>query len=306
MTDLPKRRLGRTGLNVTVLGFGAMELRGQNWRFSGRELAPGQAKQILNAVLDSGVNFIDTSIDYGASEELIGEHISGRRKEFFLASKCGCLVDPADFTPENRMTHIFTKKNIASGVDQSLRRMKTDHLDLVQLHNCPSRQVLEQEHAIETLQYLKREGKIRFIGSSSTVPDIADHIKMGVFDAFQIPYSALERDHEDIISEAAKNGAGIIVRGGVARGAPGVGQGSEPRWGLWEKARMGEILDGMSQTEFMLRFTISHADMHTTIVGTLNPHHLNENLTAVRKGPLPTSIYAEAKRRLSAAGAAPE
>ncbi len=305
MADLPTRKLGRTGLDVTVLGFGAMELRGPSWRYKGRELAPGQAKQILNEVLDTGINFIDTSIDYGASEELIGEHISERREEYILASKCGCLVDPADFTPEKRMTHIFTRKNIADGVHQSLRRMKTDYLDLVQFHASPSKELMEQEDAIQVLLDLKREGSIRFIGSSSTLPNLVDHIKMGVFDAFQIPYSALERDHEAVISQAAEAGAGIIVRGGVARGEPGEGQGRENRWKLWEEAKLDELLDGMSKTEFMLRFTISHPHMHTTIVGTLNPKHLNENLAAVRNGQLPASVYDEAKRRLAAAGSVP-
>lgn len=305
MAGLPRRKLGRTGLDVTVLGFGAFELRGPGAHAPGRDLAPGQAKQMLNAVLDMGINWVDTSIDYGASEEFIGEHISGRRREFFLASKCGCPVD-ADRVPHGTpLVHVFTRRNIVDGVSQSLRRMKTDHLDLVQLHSSPSRQVLEQENAIQALQDLKREGKVRFIGSSSTLPNIIGHIEMGVFDTIQIPYSAFERDHEGIISRAAASGAGIIIRGGVARGVPGEGQGSRKRWGLWEKARLTELLDGMSQMEFMLRFTISHPDVHTTIVGTLSAKHLDENLAAAAKGPLPPSIYNEAKRRLAAAGAVP-
>jgi len=303
MADLPKRVLGRTGLEVTVLGFGAMELRGPGRR--GRPLAPGQAQQVLNGVLDAGINFIDTSIDYGESEENIGKYISHRRSEFFLASKCGCLVDPSSAPPGERFAHIFTRKNITDGVGQSLRRMKTDHLDLVQFHSSPSRQVLEQEGAIQTLLDLKREGKVWFIASSSTLPNLADHIKMGVFDAFQIPYSALQREHEAVIAQAAQAGAGIIIRGGVARGVPGAGQGVEDIWKLWDRAQLQELLHDMSQMEFMLRFTITHPDLSTTIVGTLNPAHLKENLAAVRKGPLPATVYSEAKRRLAAAGAVP-
>ncbi len=89
MADLPKRRLGKTGADVTILGFGAMELRGGP---SGPEVTDEQAEMILNAVLDNGINFIDTSIDYGRSEELIGKYISHRRDEYFLASKCGCVI----------------------------------------------------------------------------------------------------------------------------------------------------------------------------------------------------------------------
>ncbi len=304
--ELARRKLGRTAMEVTALGYGAMELRGVNWRFNGRTLAPGQAKQVLNAILDSGINFIDTSIDYGPSEELIGEHISHRRKEYFLASKCGCIVDPAMFTPEHRMTHIFTRKNIIDGVEQSLRRMKTDYLDLLQVHNAPSRSELERDEAAQTMLDLKRQGKVRFIGCSTMVPHAMDHLAMGVFEAFQIPYSALQREHEAIITEAARVGAGTIIRGGVARGEPGEGQGSADTWKLWERARMDELLEGMTPTQFMLRFTLSHPGVSTTIVGSLNPDHVKDNVATAAKGPLPHDVFEEAKRRLAAAGAVPK
>src|SRR2546421_4985614 len=93
MSDLPSTTLGRTGLTVSKLGYGAMELRGPGaWR--GRKVDPETAGALLNTVLDSGINFIDTSPDYGASEELIGQHIAHRRDEFVLASKCGCPGSP--------------------------------------------------------------------------------------------------------------------------------------------------------------------------------------------------------------------
>ena len=84
MTDLPKRELGRTGLQVTMLGYGAMELRGAP---RGRDVTEAQAETILHAVLDAGINYIDTSIDYGFSEERIGRYIANRRSEYYLASK---------------------------------------------------------------------------------------------------------------------------------------------------------------------------------------------------------------------------
>ena len=88
MADIPRRTLGRTGLEVTTLGFGAMELRGAP---SGPQISDEEAGRLLNAVLDEGINFIDTSIDYGRSEELIGRFIANRRDEYVLASKCGCV-----------------------------------------------------------------------------------------------------------------------------------------------------------------------------------------------------------------------
>ena len=145
------------------------------------------------------------------------------------------------------------------------------------------------------------EGKIRFIGASSTLPNLASHIEMGVFDAFQIPYSALERQHEETITQAAESGAGIILRGGVARGAPSDGKQRGNRWGLWQRASLDELLDGMTRMEFILRFTLSHPALSTTIVGTVNPDHLAANLDALVAGPLPLDLYDEAKRRLTAA-----
>jgi aryl-alcohol dehydrogenase-like predicted oxidoreductase len=308
MPDLPKRTLGRTGLQVTTLGFGALELRGMVAGV-GRPLAPGQPERILNAVLDAGINYIDVAVDYGEAEAHIGRCIASRRQEFFLASKCGCPLDVTKFSPGERTRfgvplprlHDYSRQNIMDGVNQSLRRMKTDYLDVVQCHFSPAKEVLEREGVIRTLQDLKRAGKIRFIGCSSILPHLTDHIAMGVFDVFQIPYSALQPEHEAAIADAAKAGAGIVIRGGVARGEPGEGQGSADVWKLWEHAKMDELLEGMSATEFMLRFTITSPDVHTTIVGTLNPAHLQENVAAALKGPLPASLYHEAKRRLASA-----
>jgi aryl-alcohol dehydrogenase-like predicted oxidoreductase len=89
--------------------------------------------------------------------------------------------------------HVFTRENVVAGVEQNLRRMKTDNLDLVQFHISPSRQTLEENGALEALLELQAGGKVRFIGMSGTFPNLRDHIAMGVFDVFQIPYSAVER-----------------------------------------------------------------------------------------------------------------
>jgi aryl-alcohol dehydrogenase-like predicted oxidoreductase len=308
MPDLPKRTLGRTGLQVTTLGFGALELRGMVAGV-GRPLTPGQPERILHAVLDAGINYIDVAVDYGEAEAHIGRCISGRRHTFFLASKCGCPLDVSKFSPSERTRlgtplprlHDYSRQHIIDAVHQSLRRMKTDYLDVLQFHFSPAKEVLEREGAIQTLQDLKQAGKVRFLGCSSILPNLIDHITMGVFDVFQIPYSALQPEHEAAIAEAARTGAGIVIRGGVARGEPGAGQGSADVWKLWEQAQLDELLEGMSATEFMLRFTITSPDIHTTIVGTLNPAHLQENVAAVLKGPLPASMYHEAKRRLTEA-----
>ena len=305
MPDLPKRTLGRTGLEVTTLGYGSMEMRGVP---RGRDVTEEQSERILNAVLDAGINFIDTSIDYGLAEGRIGKYISHRRAEYFLASKCGCLSGDLlnDYPPAPAGTsqpHIYTAENVIRGVEQSLQRMKTDYLDLVQFHGSPSKAKLEEHGGLQALQDLQQQGKVRFIGISGTIPNLAEQIAMGVFDAFQIPYSALEREHETLIEQASAGGAGIIVRGGAAQGAAGKEAGA--KWETWQRVGIDDLLDGMSRQEFILRFTISHPDMDTTIVGTINPDHLQDNVKSLLAGPLPADVYAEAKRRLADGGLQP-
>jgi aryl-alcohol dehydrogenase-like predicted oxidoreductase len=304
MAGIELRTLGRTGLEVTTLGFGAMELRGQP---TGPEISDSDAGSLLNAVLDEGINFIDTSIDYGRSEELIGEFIAHRRSEYVLASKCGCVPGAGMGTE-----HVHTAENIRKGVEHSLRTLKTDHLDLVQFHRSLSQREFEAQGALDELLALRDEGKVRFVGVSAVLPTLDEQIEMGVFDAFQIPYSALQRDHEDVIRRASDAGAGIIIRGGVARGAPDDWAGrryymvsNDTMRNYWDRARLDELLDGMSRTGFMLRFTLSHPNLDTTIVGTRSIGHLRDNLAAAADGPLPDDVLNEAKNRLTAAGAGP-
>jgi aryl-alcohol dehydrogenase-like predicted oxidoreductase len=299
---LPRTTFGRTGLTVTTLGYGAMELRGAP---RGPAIDDEQAGAVLNAVLDAGINYIDTSPDYGNSEELIGRFIANRRADYFLASKCGCLVGATPAPPGERNPHVFTAENVRAGVEQSLRRLNTDYLDVVQFHASPSRQQLEADGGLEALLALQREGKVRFIGMSGTLPNLTEQIAMGVFDVFQIPYSALQREHEQAIAEAAQAGAGIVIRGGAARGAPTDWEhrqsamlASGTMKDRWEQAGLDDLLDGMSRMEFTLRFTLSDPQLDTTIVGTANPEHLRDNVAAASKGPLPASVVAAAKQRL--------
>ena len=176
MAELPKRALGRTGLQVTMLGYGAMELRGAP---RGRDVTDKQAETILHAVLDAGINYLDTSIDYGVSEERIGRYIGDRRSEYYLASKCGCLVGAPPAPRGQTSPHVFTRDNILAGVEQSLARLRTDYLDVLQFHISPSRKTLEEHGALQAVLELKRAGTVRFIGMSGTLPNLPDQIAMG-------------------------------------------------------------------------------------------------------------------------------
>jgi aryl-alcohol dehydrogenase-like predicted oxidoreductase len=300
------RPLGRTGADVTILGYGAMELRSEP---GSPAISDDQAARVLGAVLDSGINLIDTSVDYGSSEEFIGRHLSHRRDEYFLASKCGCpLTPPPGATPPYQ--HDYSPGNVRAGIERSLRRLRTDRLDLVQVHMSPSQAQMEAEHVIETLQSVRDEGKVRFIGMSGILPNLPDHIAMGVFEVFQIPYSAVQREHEDLITAAAEAGAGTLIRGGAARGGPaddkawrqgplGLDRGVGQR--RWEDSGVDDLLDGMTRIEFVLRFTLSHPALSSTIVGTSSVDHLRANVAVAEKGPLPADVYEEAKRRLQPA-----
>ena len=95
-----------------------------------------------------------------------------------------------------------------------------------------------------------------------------DHIATGVFDVLQIPYSAVEREHEAAIGAAAEAGAGIVVRGGAAQGRPSEERRSGWQWDRWRQAELGDLLNGMSPTGFILRFTFTNPDLDTTLVGT--------------------------------------
>ena len=189
--------------------------------------------------------------------------------------------------------------------------MKTDYLDLVQFHGSPSREQLEKDGGLEAALQCQREGKVRFVGMSGTLPNLPEQIDMGVFDAFQIPWSAIQREHEAAIAKASAAGAGIVIRGGAARGAPTdwTRRGSrlvpEDAKDRWEKANLDDLLDGMTRMEFTLRYTLSNPDLDTTIVGTASVDHLRDNVAAAAKGPLPANVVEEAKRRLEAAGSAP-
>ena len=286
--NLPKAVLGRTNLNVTRLGWGAADRR--VW-------TEDLAESMCNSVLDAGINYVDTANDYGRSEEFIGKLISHRRDEFYLASKCGCAPGGG--------SHVWTKENAFRGLHESLSRLRTDYLDLMQLHN-PTVNECERGRLVEALNEMRDQGKVRWIGISTTLPHLPTFLEWGVFDTFQIPYSALERQHEEWIAQVAEAGIGTVIRGGVALGEPGQGLGIPERWRDFSGAKLEDLQEAdESRTAFMLRFTLTHPGIDTIIVGTQNPAHLRENVVAVNRGPLPTDVYEEAKRRLSAAGLLP-
>ena len=261
-----------------------------------------QRRGILNAVLDAGINLIDTADDYGltyddenSSEKLIGRYISHRQSEFYLATKCG----------GSESGHLWTKENVFRNLHDSLERLRADHVDIMQLHGATVADC-QRDGLVESLLEMRQQGKVRWIGASTNLPDLPTFLEWGVFDVFQLPYSALERDHEGWLTRAAEAGAGILIRGGVALGELGIGTGVAHEWRKFEEAGLDDLReDGESRTAFLLRFTMTHPHAHTNLVGTTNPDHLHENVRAALRGPLPADVYDEARRRLDGVGVSP-
>jgi len=295
-----KKTLGRTGLEVTQLGYGSMGLRGPNtWGI--RTVDEEAAELFLNAVLDAEINFIDTAPDYGISEQRIGQYIGARRNEYYLATKCGCAY--TQHADHIEIDHVWTKEVVQRNIETSLQRLQTDHIDLLQFHGGDA-EGLQNAGLIDLLMDYRDQGVVRFIGSSSSLPRLPALIELDVFDTFQIPYSCLAPRHHDWISKAAATGAGIIIRGGIAHGGPDAEIQRDALNDVWTRARLDELLtDGTNRAEFILRYTISHPHCHTTIVGTCNAAHLAENVAAIEKGALPRELYNEITTRIAALGA---
>lgn len=301
---MEKRLLGRTKLAVTVLGYGAMELRG---------LSESEATPLMNAVLDQGINYIDSSPDYGPSEEFIGKAIGQRRAEYFLASKCGCNVN--SYGKGRTPAHVWTRAQLLWNIENSLRLLKTDHLDVWQLHGTLPEELPggREDEVIQTLQEIKQQGKVRWIGISyknggsgdPLYPDGYSHkyfqamLDLNVFDMMQVVYGGMVRRNESVIAKAAEQGLGVVVRGVVKLYNPDFPD-------RFARAGLSDLCDaGETMSQFLLRFALNQPGLSTTIIGTKSAAHLSDNIRAAQRGKLPEAIYQQAAQRLSAAGIQP-
>lgn len=290
------RLLGRTQQQVTQLGYGSMGLRGPaTWGV--RVVDEAAADRMLNSVLDAGISFIDTAPDYGISEERIGRYLRHRRDEFLLATKCGC--DPLQHEDHLEVRHTWTKDRIRRNLEESLRRLRTDVIDLLQFHGGDA-ETLQHEGLIDLLLEFRERGHIRWLGISSSLPQLPALLQLDVFDTVQLPWSCLDPRHEPLMNQAAEQGMGVIVRGGIAQGGPDAEIQRPLLNQVWEQAGLDELLSpGMSRAELLLRCTLSQSSCHTTIVGTCNPEHLQENLRSAERGPLPADLLQEVERRVN-------
>lgn len=298
---IEKRILGRTGCEITALGFGGMEL---HW------LDEENAVKMLNKVLDLGINYIDTSPEYAMSEYYIGKAIAGRRDEFILATKCG------DNLTGRGPLYLFDKTTILANIEESLRLMKTDHVDILQLHGVLPEYFPEDsfEETLELLRKIQKSGKALHIGLTicnkqeglygypagygyNSILRFAPYKEIEVI---QLVYGGLTRLSENVIQEAHdKYGTGVIARGIVKKYDRTYAE-------RIQISRIEELCEeGETVTDFLIRYALSHPGLSGVVLGTKNIDHLENNVRVAEKGKLSDEVYKEAKRRLTFAGAVP-
>ncbi len=292
------RRLGRTELTISRLGAGLAEI--------GFELTPEdvlQAGRVLNAALDMGVNFLDTAACYNISEELIGATVASRRQEFILATKAGHVA--GDYTGEP-----WTAETVRHSIERSLTRMRTDYLDLVQLHSCEV-DVLERGEVIQALLDARQAGKTRFIGYSGDNEAAAWAVESGIFDTLQTSFNLVEQKARYGLLQAAKaQDMGVIIKRPIANGAWGAPNSpSAYASQYWQRAQamaaLGPLPPEAPDNPILLAlgFTLAHDEVDTAIVGTKNPDHLRGNIHWVEEElPLAPEVVEELHRRFDELG----
>lgn len=292
MSPMEKRKFGRTGLFVSMLGFGGAPI---GYLKTDRD----RVGQILNFLLDRGVNLIDTAASYPGSEAVIAEAIGHRRDQIVLVSKCGQKVEGVsgeDWSPPL----------IAQTVDRSLKRLKTDRLDVMLLHSC-SLDVLQRGDAVAALVKARDAGKIRFAGYSgdndavayaATLPDIAV-VEASISIADQANIARL-------LPVARQHDVGVLAKRPIANAAwkePSQQKGLYQNYAKPYTARLQKMgvrpadlgFTGPPEDEWprlALRFTLSFPEVSSAIIGTTNPGNAQKNIDSAAQAPLPAQTLA--------------
>jgi aryl-alcohol dehydrogenase-like predicted oxidoreductase len=291
---MDKRQLGKTDMQVTRLGIGLSEI---GFGRVGAEVAG----DVLNTALDSGINFLDTAECYEDSEELLGRAVSHRRNEFFLATKTGHVS--GDFTGKD-----WSAKIVRDSIDRSLKRMKTDYVDLLQLHSC-SVKVLEKGEVIQILQEAKQAGKTRYIGYSGDNDAAQWAVESGLFDTLQTSFNLVDQKARlDLFQKARDKGMGIIIKRPIANGAWGAkASPSDYADDYFKRAQKmlasGEIPEAPDNRILLaLGFTLSHNAVDTVIVGTKTPAYVQKNIEMLKQLPISQTAVTELYKRFEHLG----
>ena len=279
---LTPRRYGTTDIYVQPLGLGAAQIGDAN-------LDDTEVGRMLNTAVDAGINFFDTAPSYGVSEERLGRHLHHRRAELVLSTKLGYgVTGVAD----------WTGPCITAGVDQALRLLKTDHIDIAHFHSCP-KSVLERSDVLDALEAAKQAGKVRAIAYSGENENLTYAVACGRFDGFM---ASLNLCDQRILGTTlpALQGKGFIAKRAVANhpwrfAQRPVGDYCETYWTRWQA--MGLDNRGLEWGELSLRFALGAAGVNATVVGTAKLPHLLHCLEWAAKGPLDATWVAELQSR---------
>lgn len=285
---MERRRLGRTDIVASVLGFGGSEIGYE--RASARTVA-----HLLGSALDAGLNVVDTAECYEDSEELIGKAIGARRREVYLFTKCG---HPGGWSRAN-----WRPKSLLTSIERSLKRLRTDHLDLIQLHSC-SLAELRKGDVIAALEQARERGWARYIGYSGDGEAARYAVECGRFDTLQTSVSVADQQVIDLTLPLARaRNVGVIAKRPLANVAWRYARKpSEPYYQTyWSRLRrldyafLREAPDTAVGTA--LRFTLAVPGVHTAIVGTRQPERWQQNAALLAAGALPPKEFEQIRSR---------
>jgi aryl-alcohol dehydrogenase-like predicted oxidoreductase len=285
---MEKRQLGKTDMRVTMLGFGGAEL---GFHYANLETTT----KLLNEALDAGLNVIDTASAYLKSEELIGEAVGYRRKDYYLLTKCGATEGFTKFD--------WTISGILGHLEQSLRLLRTDYVDLLQLHTC-SEEILRQGEAIEGLKRAQEKGYTRYIGYSGDNAAAKYALECGQFDTLQTSISIADQNGiDELLPLAQEKNIGVIVKRPIANAIWRAESRPDNDYvrPYWDRVQAldydfikGDLTTSISTA---LRFTLWLPGVTTAIVGTQKPGRWLENEQLLAAGPLPPADYDRIRAR---------
>jgi len=276
---MKQRKLGESGLMVSKIGLGCMSLKRNQ---------PKQSKDIIQKAFDKGITFFDTAdlYDKGQNETVVGESVQAFRKQIVLASKVGNLwrADGSGWDWK------ASKDYIIRTIEGSLSRLKTDYIDLYQLHGGTIDDPIDE--IIEAFELLKKQGKIRAYGLSSIRPNvIKEFLSKSSISSVMMQYSLLDRrPEEEIDGLLASNGANMLARGALAKGLL-VNKPVEPylQYSSGEVAHILRNLDNMAKksgegraTE-ALSYVLSNPAVATAVVGVSTKLQLDELLSTTQR-----------------------
>ena len=298
------RPLGASGIEASVVGLGAWAIGG--WMWGGTD--ERQSVEAIQASLDAGIDFIDTAPAYGMglSESIVGRAVAGRRDKVVIATKCGIVWHTDKGTPfidqKGKTMHRYLgPDSVRYEVEQSLKRLNTDYIDLYQTHWQDETTPIEV--TMSALLELKHEGKIRAIGvSNATIEQIQAYRSVGTLDACQEKYSMLDRELEsEYMPYALKNNIAVLAYSPLANGllTGKIGperqfpaddmRHSRPRFSvesrkqalaMLEKMRpIAEKLD-LTLAQLVIAWTIAQPGLTHALVGARNPQQARENAAA--------------------------